>query len=91
MDAPHTDSQKADHGAHPTEIPIQIDHRPYKAPKPAMTGAELKALAGITGDYDIWYETPGPNDDVKVRDDASFELRTGAHFYSMPRTINPGR
>jgi hypothetical protein len=56
-----------------------------------MTGAELKALAGITGDYDIWYETPGPNDDVKVRDDASFELRTGAHFYSMPRTINPGR
>lgn len=91
MDSPHIDSQKADHGAHPTEIPIQIDHRPYKAPKPAMTGAELKALAGITGDYDIWYETPGPNDDVKVRDDASFELRTGAHFYSMPRTINPGR
>lgn len=85
------DAQKPDHTAHPQEISIQIDHRPYKAPKERMTGAELKSLAGITGDYDLWFETPGPTDDIKVRDDVPFELKPGAHFYSMPRTINPGR
>lgn len=76
---------------HPTEIPIQIDKRPYKAPRPAMTGLELKALAGITGDYDLWFETAGPADDIKVQDDRPFELKPGMHFYSVPRTINPGR
>lgn len=75
---------------HPDEIPIMIDGRPYKAPKTPMTGAELKALAGVAADYDLWFETPGPADDQKLADGTPFPVRQGNHFYSAQRTINPG-
>lgn len=81
----------ATHEAHgPKEIPISIDRKPYKAPETPMTGAQSKALAGVGSDYDLWYETPGPADDVKLRDGESFDVRQGQHFYSVPSTINPG-
>lgn len=75
---------------HPTHIPIMVDGRPYKAPKTPMTGSELKALAGVADDYDLWFETPGPADDQKLVDTTPFALRQGNHFYSAQRAINPG-
>jgi hypothetical protein len=74
------------------EIPIQIDHRPYKAPRSPMTVAELRVLAepDISTDYDLFREVPGPGDDVKLGDTESVELRPGMHFYSVLRQINPG-
>jgi hypothetical protein len=75
---------------HPPEIPIMIDGRAYKAPRTPMTGSELKALAGVADDYDLWFETPGPADDEKLADGAPFALREGNHFYSAQRAINPG-
>jgi len=75
---------------HPPEIPIMVDGRPYKASKTPMTGAELKALAGVAADYDLWFETPGPADDEKLADGTPFSVRQGNHFYSAQRTINPG-
>jgi hypothetical protein len=75
---------------HPGEIPVVIDNRPYKAPRTPMTGAELKRLANIGCDYDLWFETPGPSDDRKIGDEERFPVRPGNHFYSAPRTINPG-
>jgi hypothetical protein len=73
------------------EIPIQIDHKPYKAPKSPMTGAELRNLAtpAIGADYDLWLEVPG-RDDVLMGDTTPVELKPGMHFYSAPRTIDPG-
>lgn len=71
-------------------IPIQIDHKPYKAPEPAMTGAQLKTIAGVTGAYDLFFETPGPADDILVADDQPFELKPGSHFYTIASKINPG-
>jgi hypothetical protein len=78
------------HDQHPAEIPIMIDGRPYKAPKTPMTGKELKDLAGVAADYDLWFETPGPADDEKLGDATPFPVRQGNHFYSAQRTINPG-
>lgn len=74
------------------EIPIQIDHRPYKATKPAMTLAELRVLAepDISADYDLFREVPGAGDDVKLTDTGAVELKPGTHFYSVLRQINPG-
>ncbi len=78
--------------AHEREIPIQIDHKPYKAPKPAMTGSELRALAvpPIGADRDLFRVVAGPGDDVLVGDEDLVELQPGMHFYSAPKTINPG-
>jgi hypothetical protein len=74
------------------EIPVVIDHKPYKAPKSPMTGAELKALANppIGPDFDLFQVMPGPADDVKIEDGTSVELKPGTQFYSAPKTINPG-
>ena len=74
------------------EIPIVIDHKPYKAPTSPMTGAQLKALADprIGADFDLFQVVPGPADDVKVEDGTPVELKPGTQFYSAPKTINPG-
>src|SRR5437868_1411072 len=84
---PQTEAHPEPH-PHPEPIPITIDHRPYKAPRPAMTGGELKALAGIGGDYDLWLDLPGHGDDPKIADDEPVQLKPGMKFYSMPRKIN---
>jgi hypothetical protein len=81
--------QQNEHGK---KITIRIDHKVYTAPKPAMTGIELRQLAqpNIGADYDLWLENPGPDDDIKVGDDQAIDLKSGMHFYSSPATINPG-
>jgi len=73
-------------------IPITIDTKPYKAPKTPMTAEELRELANpdIGTDRDLWRTVPGPADDVLVNDRTSVNLEPGMHFYSAPRTINPG-
>jgi hypothetical protein len=73
-------------------IPLQIDHKPYKAPNELMTGAEIRALAEppIGPDRDLFQVIPGPEDDVKVGDHKLVELKPGMHFYSAPKSINPG-
>jgi len=73
-------------------ISIIIDHKEYKAPSEEMTGAQLRSLAAppIDADHDLFEEVPGPGDDIKVEDAATVHLKPGMHFYSAPKTINPG-
>ena len=73
-------------------IPIQIDHKPDKAPRTPMTGNEIRRLAepAIGTDRDLFRVISGPADDVKVGDQESVNLEPGMHFYSAPKTINPG-
>ncbi len=70
---------------------IHIDKKKYDAPEPVMTGSELRQLADpdIGGNRTLWREVPGGEDDP-VEDDEKVELRNGMHFYSAPKTINPG-
>lgn len=76
----------------PHGIPIQIDHKPYLAPKTPMTGNEIRQLVQppLSGDLDLWRVVPGPADDEKVGDNDPIEIKPGTHFYSAPKTINPG-
>ena len=69
---------------------IHIDKKQYFAEKNPITGAELKTLAGITGEFDLFKVVPGQGDDIKVADAEQVELKDGDHFYSAPRTLNPG-
>jgi len=73
-------------------VPIQIDGKPYKASGATMTGAEIRALVTppVGPDRDLFLVVPGPADDVKVGDSDAIELKPGSHFFSAPKTINPG-
>ena len=73
-------------------IPIQIDHKPYKAPQSPMTAEELRVLADpdIGPDRDLFLTVPGPADDELIADGQSVQLKPGMHFYTAARSINPG-
>ena len=77
----------------PGGIPITIDRKPYRAPKPEMTGAEIRRLADppIGEDRDLWLAARGPGDDEKIADDQVVRIEPGYRFFSAPRRINPGR
>jgi hypothetical protein len=72
------------------KITILINNRPYEAPKPAMTGREIKELGG--GPMDYWLiltvKSPDPvagGDDKQIQDAEVVELKSGMRF----RIVNP--
>ncbi len=83
---------KSEHEEGPQFIPIKIGTKEYKAPKTPMTAEELRKLADpdIGPELDLWLTVPGPKDDELIKDGASVDLQPGMHFYTAPRTINPG-
>jgi hypothetical protein len=67
-----------------TKINIFINDDKYTAPKPVMTGAELKVLAGIAPENQLFEDAPGYHDDPQVFDDVPFKLKSGMKFYDVP-------
>lgn len=72
------------------KITILINQTPYEAPKPAMTGMEIKELGG--GPMDYWLilnvKSPDPvagGDDKTIKDAEVVDLKSGMHF----RILNP--
>lgn len=67
---------------HKPGIQIFIDDKPFKAPKAAMTGSEIKELGGIAPARQLFLEVPpgqGPN--RQIRDDEIVELKDGMKFH----------
>lgn len=81
-----------DHNQERRVIPIFIDDIKYDAPSQIMTGQALRELPTppIQADRDLWLEVPGPQDDVLIRPDQTYEVKPGNHYYTAPSTINPG-
>lgn len=66
------------------KIKIVINGDKYEAPKPVMTGAELKVLADIAPENHLFEDAPGHHDDPQVLDDVPIELKSGMKFYDVP-------
>lgn len=71
-------------------ITIIINQRPYKAPKPVMTGKEIKELAGGPLNYLLVLVVKDPDpvaggDDKIINDGDAVELKSGMRF----RIVNP--
>lgn len=67
---------------HGPGVQIFINDKPYKAPQPAMTGAEIKKLGSIDPNRQLFLEVPpghGPN--RQIRDDELVELKNGMKFH----------
>jgi hypothetical protein len=67
---------------------IHIDRTHYTVDSP-MTGAELRTLASIAGDRDLFEVVPGGTD-RKIEATDSVTLRNGMRFFTAPSHINPG-
>ncbi len=66
------------------KINIQINHQPFQVEVEEMTGAQLKALAGIPAGNLLFREVNGPGDDEQIQNDTVVELHNGDHLYDMP-------
>ena len=73
-----------DEGKH--EITIFIDAVRHVVAKTSMTGAEIKALAGIDAQYQLYLEETGDDPDKPIGDTESLALREDMHFYAIPPT-----
>jgi hypothetical protein len=67
-----------------TKVNIQIDERHFEAGAAEMTGAQLKALAGIAPANLLFREVHGPGDDEQIQDATVVHLHDGDRFYDMP-------
>ena len=67
------------------KITILINQKPYEAPKPVMTGLEIKQLAGGPLDYWLIMVVKSPDeaaggDDKQIQDGEPVELKSGMRF-----------
>ena len=67
-----------------TIVNILINGQHYKLDDDEMTGAQIKALAEIPYENQLYLEASGPGDDDPVGNDEVIELKNGDRFYDMP-------
>ncbi len=58
----------------PKEFELQVNRKPYKWPRPTITGADIKALAGSAADYVVNQLIDGPGEDPEIADDQKVDL-----------------
>ena len=63
---------------------IHIDGRVFHVESTSMTGAELKALAGVDQQYAIFLEGHGHDADKQIGDTEGVSIKSGLHFYTVP-------
>ncbi|MGJ7562309.1 multiubiquitin domain-containing protein [Variovorax sp. GB1R11] len=80
-------SQAEKPAAHP--INIQVDRTHYKVETASLTGQELRDLASIPSDRDLFRVVPGGSD-VKIEVGDTVQLKSGDRFFTAPSQINPG-
>lgn len=73
------------------QVSIHIDKKEHKSPNPT-TGAALYTLGGVDPEvYDLFRETHGPGDDEPILNNSNpVELKSGDHFFSIKKKLNPG-
>jgi hypothetical protein len=72
---------------HDKEHHFFVDAKKYETDKPSLTGAEIKAIAGVTATYQLFLEEEGDQPDRAISDGEAVELKTGEktrHFYAVP-------
>lgn len=84
----NTSSHESKHQEH--AVHIEIDDVKYVLPSSKATGAVIRALVPVANNLDLWLEVHGAKDDILIRPEAEYEVKSGSEFYTAPSTINPG-
>lgn len=67
------------------EYELFVDAKKYQTLSESLTGAEIKALAGITPTYQLYEEEEGDTPDKPISDAEAVNLRGRIkHFYAVP-------
>jgi hypothetical protein len=87
---PDSQDPEADRDKKSKDTSIIIDKKDYKFEGENATGAQLRALASISEEYELVQIVPG-GQDKPISDTETIELQDGMRFFSAPRIISPGR
>ncbi len=70
---------------------IFVDKTKYDVTDDVVKGATLRALPDpdVPAERDLYEEVPGGEDRL-INDGDDVTLRNGQHFFTVPKTINPG-
>jgi len=62
-----------------------VDAEKYETTKTALTGAEIKQIAGVTPTYQLFVEGEDNEEDKPISDLQSMDMSKGnRHFYAVP-------
>jgi hypothetical protein len=62
-----------------------VDAKKFETDQASLTGAEIKALAGVTTTYQLFLEEEGDKPDKPISDGESVNLVHGTkHFFAVP-------
>ncbi len=62
-----------------------VDAKKYETDHTALTGAEIKAIAGVSPTYQLFLEEEGEKPDRAISDGEAINLEHGTkHFFAVP-------
>jgi multiubiquitin len=64
------------------EFTIFVNNQPFKTDKRELTGAQIKALAGVPADYEL-FEVQGDKT-VSIGNNQEVHIHEGMHFRAIP-------
>lgn len=72
-------------------VKIVIDDKEYAVDKDAITGSELRSMAGLDASAELLQSIPGSNNDKFVESLDIIKVENGARFISLKKIIGPAR
>lgn len=65
--------------------PFFVDAKRYESAKSALTGAEIKAIANVSANYQLFLEEEGDRPDKGISDGESVNIvERVKHFFAVP-------
>lgn len=62
-----------------------VDAKRYETAQAALTGAQIKAIAGVAANYQLFLEEQGDHPDKAIADGEAVHLTEGVrHFFAVP-------
>lgn len=68
-------------------INIFIDDKQYNLTQSVIRGSELRSLAGLNTDANIWHSVPGPGNDKFIEPFDTINVEEGMIFFSGKKMI----
>lgn len=71
--------------SHPEKNFFFVDNKKYETDRSSLNGGEIKALAGVPSNYQLFAETQGNDADEAISDGHSLTIgKPPLHFYAVP-------
>ena len=71
--------------AHPVAHPFFVDGKRFTTDKQHLTGQEIKTIAGVAGNYQLYLEEEGDTPDRAISDGETVPMdHREKHFFAVP-------